>query len=222
MNLLPGLASASVHPMLVHFPIALWLAATVMLLWSLRGDERSWEMGVRLVHFGSLGAVIAAAAGFIAADNLGHDSPGHAMVHDHRNVMVAVMVLGLAASGVAFRWRKDSPRSVRNGLMALMCFTSLLMVFGADRGANLVYRYGVGVLNEVPPAEDGHDHSHGSGSTTGTVDGLDHAEHGDDHEAPSDSVAASSGPAPGPTRAEPNTIEPSPAPLPHGEPGHSH
>lgn len=36
-----------------------------------------------------------------------------------------------------------------------------VMTIGADRGAELVFRYGIGVAGEAPPHSDGHDHSHG-------------------------------------------------------------
>ena len=47
--------------------------------------------------------------------------------------------------------------------VVLLACTCVVMVLGADRGAQLVYGYGMGVQQAPPPAvgDDGH-HDHGS------------------------------------------------------------
>lgn len=217
--LLPGLEGAPMHPMVVHFPIALWLVGTGLLLWSLRGDSKLWSFGVVLVHLGSAGAIVASVAGFIAADNLGHDSPGHGMVHDHRNLMLGATALGLVASAIAFRFRKDVTGGVRKGIIALMVVTCAVLTLGADRGANLVYRYGVGVLNETPPAtDDGHSHGHDAHGH-GTSD-SDHGHGNADHHASAEPMRPK--PRPSAAPAASSAPPPSPSPAHHHEGDHSH
>jgi uncharacterized membrane protein len=163
MTLLPGLdAAPNLHPMLVHFPVALWL--TALALWgasAVSGNKAMWKAGCWCLGLGTLGGVLSAATGFLGTNAMGHDSPGHALIHVHRNIMVATTILATAVTGLAF-WKTEPSRGLRWGLVACLALTTALMTVGADRGAELVYRYGVGVLNEQPPGAAGHGaHDHG-------------------------------------------------------------
>jgi uncharacterized membrane protein len=147
--LFPGLAAApNPHPVFVHFPIALWL--TALLFWALavlrRGDEL-WRVGRWLLYLGSLGALVSVASGLWAAGQLGHDSPGHDLVHVHRNWMLAASALGLATTVAAFVTRRSAIPGVRWLLSVLLVVTAVVLVLGADRGALLVFgdRLGSGV-----------------------------------------------------------------------------
>ncbi|SEF78651.1 Uncharacterized membrane protein [Algoriphagus boritolerans DSM 17298 = JCM 18970] len=60
------------HPMLVHFPIALLLVAVVMELFTLGNFRHSFRSGIRfLVFSGALSAIIAAGMGWLLAENEG-------------------------------------------------------------------------------------------------------------------------------------------------------
>ena len=94
-TLLPGLFSApNIHPMLVHFPIALWL--TALLFWGLsflsKGDSL-FKVGRWLLYLGTLGAVATVFTGYQATSMMGHDAPGHELVHTHRNFMIVASIL---------------------------------------------------------------------------------------------------------------------------------
>ncbi len=239
-SLMPGFAAAPLHPLFVHFPVALWFVATGMLALALSGKESAWTPGIWLVHLGSLGAVAASAAGFLAAEQLGHDSAGHAFVHEHRNVMLAATALGLLTSGLAFWKRKDPSGTIRKTIVGLMVGTCLIMTAGADRGANLVYRYGAAVLNEKGPAAEGHGHGEGSGHGDGGDDdgGAGHGEGADDdggaghgEGAASDSASPKEPPAPSSSAAatasatasgsaDPAPAASSSAPAEQGSKGH--
>ena len=160
-ELLPGLEAApNIHPMLVHFPFALWLAA--LLIWAAFVATRKdglWSTGRLLLTLGTLGGMAAVASGYWATDQMGHTAPGHDLVHVHRNWMVATTVLAALTTAGAWLYRGSS-FGPRLGLVGLLLVTGGLLTAGADRGAELVYRYGVGVLNEAPPSE-GHDHGTG-------------------------------------------------------------
>lgn len=168
----PGLASAlNVHPLLVHFPIALWPVA--LLLWALalvRGGEGLWQAGRWLLYLGTLGALAAAGTGLWAADQLGHDTPGHDLVHVHRNWMLTTTALSMASAAVAFAWSKRATPISRWLPFCALVLTVAVSVLGADRGALLVYRYGIGTSigadlvvpqDPVGPQEEEEHHSHG-------------------------------------------------------------
>ncbi|WP_338221963.1 DUF1549 domain-containing protein [Algoriphagus sp. oki45] len=60
------------HPMLVHFPIALLLVAAVMELFTLKNSHHSFRSGIRfLVVLGAISAVLSAALGWLLAENEG-------------------------------------------------------------------------------------------------------------------------------------------------------
>lgn len=165
-GLLPGLTHApDIHPLFVHFPVAFWLAAAAFYGFGVaRGHDGARQTGRSLLYLGTAMATAALFTGDLAADRMGHDSPGHDRVHVHRNLMVAAFVLAATASGLAFQaQRRDSgPLSVMAAVVLLVA--AALTGLGADRGADLVFGYGMGVAESPPSvsAPDHHgDHDHG-------------------------------------------------------------
>lgn len=151
--LLPGLMSATdLHPMVVHFPIAFWIAATVVWGVGLVGrNDATWRAGLRLHAVGAATAVLALGMGFWAADRMGHDAPGHELIHVHRDVMIAASALAAAIVATG-SWRLKKVQTWRLPLFLASVFLTVLMSAGADRGAQLVYEYGVGVSVQSSPA----------------------------------------------------------------------
>lgn len=165
-NLLPGLSSASsVHPMFVHFPIALWTTALLFqVLGCFTARGRALEMARWLLYLGTLSAVVAVITGYREADRLGHDSPGHEFVHVHRNYMLATTLVAVVLCVAAFAFHR---KAVKRGPLALavgMIVLGVLLTLGADRGAALVFRYGMGVSAEAvgqeAPEHPPHSHEH--------------------------------------------------------------
>ena len=164
-EILPGLTHAPhVHPLLVHFPIALWVVAALFcVLGAVRSREDLFAAGRWLLYLGALGAVFAVATGLWAADTMGHDSPGHELVHVHRDFMLVASGIGLTATIAAWALRKRQSVGARWGVTALALATVGVLTLGADRGAALVFQYGIGVAAQPAPTiedADGHDHEH--------------------------------------------------------------
>ena len=158
-SLFPGLSAAlDLHPLLVHFPVAFWLAAAVLLpLGWLRDTPRWADAGRLLLWLGTGAAVVAAVTGYLASERMGHDAPGHDLVHVHRNFMLVATGVAVLASGVAWKVRELRGRGA--ALVAgLALVVGLLTGLGADRGAHLVYAYGMGVADAPPAAAEGDDH----------------------------------------------------------------
>ncbi len=168
-SLLPGLANApDIHPLFVHFPVALWLAAAALYaLGVARDSTKSRDAGRLLLYLGTAAAALALFTGFRAAGRLGHDSAGHDLVHVHRNFMVAATIVGTLASALAFAAERRGSKAIAAVAAAVLLGCAALTGLGADRGANLVFGYGVGVAEAPPapaanPAGGGHgEHDHG-------------------------------------------------------------
>jgi uncharacterized membrane protein len=160
-GLLPGLAgNADIHPMFVHFPIALWPTALAFYAFGVFKDhEGARQAGRWMLYAGTAAAAVAIATGFLAADRLGHDSVGHDAVHVHRNFMIAAALVAAGAAGGAKL--AVARASKRLQIVAVIVLSAAVGVatLGADRGAHLVFGMGVGVSTEPPPAaKPAHDH----------------------------------------------------------------
>ena len=154
-SLLPGLANApDIHPLFVHFPIALWLVAAMLYtVGVLRDSERARDSGRLLLYLGTAAALLTLLTGFRAAGRLGHDSVGHDLVHTHRNLMIAATAAAVLASGLARAAKQTASKPLAAAAAATLLVCAALTGLGADRGANLVFGWGVGVA-ETPPASD--------------------------------------------------------------------
>lgn len=142
---LPGLASMrDVHPLVVHFPIALWSAALLFWIIGMMRTQETWLATARgLTLLALLGAAASVGTGLLAERGLGHDSSGHDLVHAHKYFMIATTALGALTTLVAYLTRK---RGRRWGWAWGSCLivTVAVMTLGADRGGLLVYGHGVG------------------------------------------------------------------------------
>lgn len=134
------------HPVVVHLPITYVL--TALLFEAIRfftRNERVKVFAEWMVYLGAVAAIAAVGAGYLAAEYLGHDAPGHDLVHVHRNVMLS-MTAGLLLTAMAlalFPRFRNGP--LRQGLLVVLVVLTGVMAFGADKGGQLVYRYGTGV-----------------------------------------------------------------------------
>jgi uncharacterized membrane protein len=152
-------ATFNLHPIFVHFPIALWPTAVLFLATGILRDQPPiWRAGCWLLHLGTLAAIATIATGYIAADQLGHDTPGHDLVHTHRDIMIAAASCSALTSVAVLLTRERLTRGIQWGLLLLACTATLVAMVGADRGGEMVYRYSIGTLGQALPGAGGHDH----------------------------------------------------------------
>lgn len=152
--LLPGLSGANdLHPLFVHFPVALWLAAALFFGVGLaRSSAEARRTGRWLLYAGTAAAVATVATGFLAANRMGHGTPGHDLVHVHRNIMLAATVLAALGCALARAAAVRQSDGLRVGVLVTLVLVAVLTTLGADRGANLVFGYGMGVTDAPAPA----------------------------------------------------------------------
>ena len=142
----PGLQHIqNVHPLIVHFPIALLFAAA-LIYWSgfiVRRDAWLWS-GLWTLALGAIGAAAAAATGLYAAPGVMlAPSVKSALLVYHKRIMVTVTVLSLALA----LWAAISrPMPVRGRWAFLMVLLVIIVLVakGADYGGRMVYDYNAG------------------------------------------------------------------------------
>jgi uncharacterized membrane protein len=132
---------------------AFWFGALLFCcLGVLRPKSGLFGAGRWLLYFGTLSGTVAVASGYLATEAMDHAAPGHDLVHVHRNFMIAAAGLSLVASCVMFALRRSEQRRRRLTQVALLALIVAVAELSADRGAMLVFGYGVGVRAEPPPA----------------------------------------------------------------------
>lgn len=183
----------NLHPALVHFPIAFTSGAVAFI--AIGTLFRKWSCAAQCLVMGrwmlwgaALFALIAAIFGWFAFNSVAHDEASHAAMILHRNWAVGALIalLALAAWDV---WRERSGTMPSKGFLVLLVAAWLLVTITAWHGAELVYRYGLGVLSLPTPERPGHVHGRGesrSGAPAQSGDTL----HGDSHAHGHDGAAS--------------------------------
>jgi uncharacterized membrane protein len=144
--MLPGLkAVLNIHPMLVHFPIALWLAALLFEAWAVIRNSEDWHRtAARLLYLGTFAGILTVLSGLAAEKSV---PAGQAMivVGIHKTLMILTTSLALGLSLFALAFRKNFTTAYRKYLLAGLVAMAILMTVGGDRGAQLIYQYGAAV-----------------------------------------------------------------------------
>jgi uncharacterized membrane protein len=150
MSLVPDWAP-NVHPLVIHFPIVLVLCAAVVDLAGAVFERPSWlgDAATALVVAGACAAIAAYVTGLAASSTVFIPGMAHPAVMVHRNWAFATMsFLGVVAVLRLAARRAGLTRTRRHRLilLSLSVAGALLVQQTAERGARLVYEYGVGVI----------------------------------------------------------------------------
>lgn len=186
-----ALFEPNLHPLIVHFAIALLVTGPAFLLIAaLRPPSQSSGIqaaGDWMFVLGLVSALVAVGAGLQAYYSVAHDGPSHAAMTDHRNWAFVTVGLFLAFGG----WRylaRHRPPSVLFAVLLLIPVT-MLGVTGW-KGGHLVYYYGLGVTSLPAATGDGHNHEHAGGEV--------HAKQPVIHEPPGADAGVHTPPQPAP------------------------
>lgn len=150
ISLVPSWAP-NLHPLVIHFPIALLIVAALADLVDSVVGRPVWlrTAGTALYALGVVGAVVACVSGQQAADTVLMSGMAHSIVAAHRTWALATTfyfgVLVIVRFALAF---KATPPG--RGLRILLFAAAVAGVVGlqqtAERGGRLVYEQGVGVI----------------------------------------------------------------------------
>ncbi len=142
-----GLPMESVHPLVVHFPIALLLAAVFLdILALILRRPGLHRVALWNLSLGTLGAAAAVLTGLQAEDIAKHSFEIWKVMALHKRLGITTLILGIMAIAVRLRYRDQlSPRARMLTVLIMLAMTGTL-AYGASLGGRLVYEFGVGGL----------------------------------------------------------------------------
>jgi uncharacterized membrane protein len=159
MNQLPGLNLWEVHPMLVHFPIALLLVAVAADIWNrFRPRDSVGRAAGGLYVLGVIAGWLTALAGLLAFFTVpAHTEQAHVWMYWHLGFAAAAMVLFTGLAILRWRARVRPPMFAACGVSLLAA--ALLAVTGYLGGA-IVYHGGAGIQPDLlaEAVREGHHH----------------------------------------------------------------
>lgn len=184
-QLLSGLAAmVNVHPLAVHFPIALLTCFFVLDLaaaFARKGDNlriaASW-----LLYLGTLGACAAVATGLWAEATVPHSEEVHRIIENHEKIGFAVLSISIVLSVWRLANRGSFSPVGRFVHLILALVMVAVMALGADLGGLMVYRYGVATAAAMQAA--GHHHHHAGEDEPEHELGEEHHHHHDGEDEP--------------------------------------
>lgn len=132
------------HPVVVHFPIALFITGLGLEIVAIGFKKESLHR-VAFVNFvlAVLGSVVASITGWFEAEHLHLVS--HPVFNTHRLFGFLTAGLGVVALALLGPLKRRSDRWFRFLLLIALIWVVSLVSIGAYYGGRLVYEYGIGV-----------------------------------------------------------------------------
>ena len=149
MELIPDWAP-NIHPMLVHFPIALLCTAVLLdVIALLFRKKEGLRLGAVIVYvLGAVGALVTYLTGKSAGDSFLLSGAANTALTDHADWGTATMwffvIYALVRVGVLW-WDREGKTAIWAPLLLIGAGGLFLVYETAEHGAQMVYRYGVGV-----------------------------------------------------------------------------
>jgi len=138
-------ALQNLHPLVVHFPVALLTLAGLLYVvaWTLKRDSWAWPalwmLSIRTLSAGvALWTGLRAGAGVMVAESVRE----HILIH-HKQMMIVVFAMSVLLSAWAL-YAPPLPQRGRAVFIALMVVMAIVLMKGADYGAWMVYGYNAG------------------------------------------------------------------------------
>jgi uncharacterized membrane protein len=153
MNLVPDWAP-NIHPLLVHFPIALLCAAAAadVVAWAFRRNRPLRQVATLLYVLGTCGAVAAYVTGRAASQIIWFPGMAQAVLRQHWDWALRTVWFFGIVTVVRLVLLRPSRRDPGHAIVAAFALVGLvgigLLLETGDRGGRLVYQHGVGTARE--------------------------------------------------------------------------
>jgi len=136
----------NIHPLFVHFPIALLLTSfACFLLGTLFKKDELLITGKWALYFGTLAAAATVLTGLQAERGVSHGGGTHEMMFVHKYIGFVVLGLSLILTLWINRSKAPIPAKGRIGFLIGSALLALIVTQGADLGGRMVFLNGVGV-----------------------------------------------------------------------------
>ncbi len=150
MQLIPDWAP-NIHPLIIHFPIALLLVAVfidAVSIWF----QKDWlyKSSLMMYLFGTLGAIVAYITGRIAADTVSPSFQAELTMSKHSDwALYTVLFFSIYTLIRLIFQKKINPEDklIRLAVLIIALAGVFLLVSTGDLGGKLVFKYGVGQFN---------------------------------------------------------------------------
>tara|TARA_R110000868_G_scaffold178035_6_gene417435 strand:+ start:1981 stop:2700 length:720 start_codon:yes stop_codon:yes gene_type:complete len=190
------------HPIFVHFTVALFSVSVGFYILAYLSQQCGSSLSKIRVEFEvvarwclwvaaimTIGTVV---AGLDAYYTVAHDADSHAAMTIHRNwaLPTACMIYLVAAWSV---WRYFKNTKLSAVYLMVLLIIQVFLLTTAWYGAEVVYRYGTGVLSLPDSAKEGHDHGAASSGSDDhskgnqAADSSTSGDHGNEDQATSSS-----------------------------------
>ena len=133
-----------IHPMLVPFPIALFVGALATDIAFAVDGSQGWAVASKwLIGAGIVGALLAALAGFA-------DFFGNSRIREFRDAWLHMFanLTAVVVEVVNFLLRLPDESLAGSTGLALSAVAGLILLFSGWKGGELVFRHGVGQVRE--------------------------------------------------------------------------
>jgi uncharacterized membrane protein len=135
----------TIHPLVVHFPIALLMTAIFLDGLALAFKRPNLHrVALWNLALGTLGAAVAVWTGLRAAEVAKHSFEIHEVMELHRKLGIATLVIGALVLGWRLFKRDRLTVKARVFALVLMLAMAATLSLGAHLGGRLVYEFGVG------------------------------------------------------------------------------
>ena len=142
--------SHPIHPMLVAFPIGLWVVSFILdVIGKIRGDASFWAAGFYLVIGGCIGAALAAIPGVV---DLFTVVPPHSSARDRGYIHGVLNVLALIVF-IVVAARRGDPGTMPDGVSLAISLGGIILIgISGWLGGTLVFRNQIGVDHQYAGA----------------------------------------------------------------------
>lgn len=137
----------NIHPLIVHFPIALIMVIFILDFLGVLFKRKSFLSTANILTiFAAAGAVMAVVSGLIAEDSIWHTDAAHELLELHETIGFTVLGLTLILLVLRPAVKKKKLFGSLGWLAVLLSFVaSVLVGYTGYLGGEMVYKYGAGV-----------------------------------------------------------------------------